>query len=252
MKVRWNPKQQRFPALRGNVVVDTFRGQIRVRKWPRKRGKPTHPATIRQNTWFKEANQLAKRIWPDQMSLAMAMTKGTGLYPRDLILRQMSGGIYDLYMPDGRHYLPTSMPREAIMFQGAILNLTANQALTAGAQNVITWPLPVLDTMGFWNILTPTRLTIQPGVEFVELKATWSAISAAGANRTAIFFKKNGALGPTDWREDTGSNSATVVYPANPVVTGDFFEVVILPSLARTAEGSIRTSFTLTALQVVT
>jgi len=40
MILRSIPRAQRYPSLRGRVMIDTVRGVLRVRKWPKKRGTP--------------------------------------------------------------------------------------------------------------------------------------------------------------------------------------------------------------------
>ena len=251
MKVRWNPKQQRFPALTGKLVAQTFRGQIHIQKWPRKRGPSKLAKQRRQVKWFTDANALAKRLWPDQIKLAMIMTKGTGLYPRDLLLRQMSGGIYDLFTGDGVHYQPTSMPREAVVFQGAILENTVPQALTAGGMRTLTWQLPVLDTMGFWSVVNPTRLTIPEGVNVVRLSAGWFTSNVTGEIAFLIVINLNGTTRIA--RQAGGLNEfvAQVVHRGPfKVVAGDFFEVLVFPRVDRTTVADQATFFTLEALDV--
>ena len=251
MKVRWNPKQQRFPKLTGKVVVDTFRGTIRVRKWPRKRGPSKLAKQQRQVKWFTDANALAKRAWHEQIKLAMVMTKGTGLYPRDLLLGQMSGGIFDIHMEDGRHYLPRTFFRETKMFQGAILQLDAPRALPANTIVTFSWPLPILDTLGFWDVATPDRLTIREGVEVVELFAGWAAVGAAGTNRNlTLIYKNGGLLRGINWQSILDPNDAVATGPLK-VDPGDFFQAKALYGSATSALGNERTFFSLNVLGAV-
>ena len=251
MKVRWNPKQQRFPALTGKLVTQTFRGQIHIQKWPRKRGPSKLAKQRRQVKWFTDANALAKRLWPDQIKLAMIMTKGTGLYPRDLLLRQMSGGIYDIFTGDGVHYRPTSLPREDVMFQGAILQLDANQVLPIQAFTKISWPLPVLDTMGFWDMAQPTRLTIPEGVEVVALSAGWVSVESEALGERIIRLRKNNGGVTRDQRQSSGLENLTTSRGADVCVAGDFYEVDAWSSTAANIFGVPPTFFTIQALQVV-
>ena len=251
MKVRWNPGQQRFPALTGKLVAQTFRGQIHVQKWPRKRGPSKLAKQRRQVKWFSDANALAKRLWPDQIKLAMIMTKGTGLYPRDLLIRQMSGGIYDLFTDDGVHYQPTSMPREAVMFQGAILELDVDQVIPVSTEHKIVWPLPVLDTMGFWSVANPTRLTIPEGVEVVEVIASWVASNPPLDVTTIIRTRKNDGFNSNLGADNLANPTGPTTRGPQVVVAGDFFEMIAFTTKALNALGNGRTTLTLNVLQVV-
>ncbi len=75
-------------------MIDTVRGVIRVRKWPKKRGTPKSPKQRFWNDWFSQANKLAKYADPMSQVRAIEMTKGTGQYPRDVLLMAMRGSLY--------------------------------------------------------------------------------------------------------------------------------------------------------------
>ena len=228
MKVRWDPRRQRFPGIQGKLMIDTYRGQIRVRSWPKKRGTPKSQAVRNQNTWFTGANDLAKRIEPTQQNLAIAMTKGTGLYPRDLILKQMSGGLYDIVFEDGTNPQYARPFRETVVFQGAILELTANQNIPVGVVHPITFPLPVRDTALFWSAANPTRLTIPVGMNIVMLTCGWGSVDIEPTNDSRTFISKNGVTGIGQVKTRTGRVGTTSTLGPLTVVTGDFFELEIL------------------------
>lgn len=82
-------------------MVDSVRGVLRVRKWPKKRGPPKSAKQAFWVDWFIQANRLAK--YADGMSLARAieMTKDSGLYPRDVLLMAMRGRLYNWVDQDG-------------------------------------------------------------------------------------------------------------------------------------------------------
>ena len=248
MKVRWTPQSLRFPSLKGKLIVSTFRGQMYVRAWPRKRGPSKSAQVRRQVEWFKDANALAKKLEPTQQALAIAMTKGTGLYPRDLLLRQMSDGMYDLIDEDGINIRSGSYFRETVVFQGVILNKTATQVLPAGVSTLFTWPLPVRDTAGFWDILQPTRITIPSDIDFVRLDFGWTAVANPGATRQVINIRKNGAS--IARFEYSAFNLPSAALPLGPlaVVQGDYFEAFNFTSLAAVARGTGECWFTLTVL----
>ncbi len=99
--IRTIPRKGRRPALTGRLMIDTVRGVLRVRKWPKKRGKPKSALQRFWVDWFRQANRLAK--YADGMSQARAieMTKGSGMYPRDVLLKAMRGRLYFWTTPDG-------------------------------------------------------------------------------------------------------------------------------------------------------
>ena len=75
-------------------MVDVVRGTIRVRKWPKKRGKPRSEAQRFWVDWFKQANLLAKYADAASQTRAIEATKGSGWYPRDVLLKAMRGRLY--------------------------------------------------------------------------------------------------------------------------------------------------------------
>ena len=75
-------------------MVDTVRGVVRIRAWPKKRGPPKSENQKFWVDWFTQANLLAKYADPIQQVRAMEMTKGSGLYPRDVLLMAMRGSLY--------------------------------------------------------------------------------------------------------------------------------------------------------------
>lgn len=245
MRIRWDPKGQRFPALKGRFVVDTYRGQMRVRAWPRKTGPSKSQAVRDQNAWFKAANHMAKRIVASQQNMAIAMTLRTGLYPRDLILRQMAGGMYDIVLPDGREIRYRRFFRETKMFQGCSVELLASVAITANVQRTIPWPLPVLDTAGFWDVASPTRFTIPAGIEIVSFTGGWKAANTGSQVREIILILKNGAVWAESDCRSWATPSTTISRGATPVIAGDYFELAVEISQGLDLPGDQRTFFTL-------
>jgi hypothetical protein len=202
-----------------------------------------------QNAWFKAAVRLAKIAEPTQQAMSIAMAKGTGLYPRDLLFKAMSSGIVDLAMPDGRLVTRGRYFRETIMFQGARLQLDAPQALTAGGFKTIIWPLPVLDTAGFWNIAAPTRLTIPAGIEVVDLSASWVSIGGLLNARTSIGIMMNGSEASRAQAFVDGTAGQTTAQLGLTVVPGDYFEARVFSDVAGNMHGDLRTTMALTVRQ---
>ena len=81
-------------AIRGRVMIDTVRGVIRVRRWPKKPGPPRSALQRWWMDWFTQANLLAKYADPMSQARAIQMTKGSGLYPRDVLLKAMRGRLH--------------------------------------------------------------------------------------------------------------------------------------------------------------
>lgn len=95
-----------MPSLRGAMMVDTCRGVLRVRKWPKKRGRPKSALQRWWNDWFVQANLLAKYADGMTQARAIALTKNSGLYPRDIMLRAMRGRLYWWVDQDGNRWYP--------------------------------------------------------------------------------------------------------------------------------------------------
>ncbi len=248
MKVRWDPQQQRFPALAGKLVVDTYRGQIRVRSWPKKRGRPKSQAVRDQNEWFAGANRLAKHVDAAEQNLAIAMTLGTGLYPRDLLLRQMAGGMYEIINAEGRLIEPRRYFRETKVFQGAILELAAHQTLVTNVFTPISFPLPVLDTAGFWNVAAPTLLTIPAGINVVKIDGGWNGVLSTPNRRQIVGIFKNGAFFRLQDGFAVSTPAQTIGSAAIAVVAGDTFELQCRCAIFQQAFGPVRTFMSLTVL----
>lgn len=247
--IRADPRKQRFPSLSGRLVLYARRGQLIVQAWPRKRGRPKSPITREQNEWFTAVNRLAKRADPGQQTIAIRATKGTGLYPRDLLIALMSGGMVDPIFPDGSVVQAARQFRRKIMFQGVILQLVANQALIPNVATLITWPLPVLDTAGFWNVAAPDRLTIPAGIEVVKINAGWGGVVSTPNQRQRVEIFKNGAFYRVQDGLSVSTPNQAVSSGADAVLAGDFFQVKLFCPIAQSAIAGNRTYFTLDVLQ---
>lgn len=100
------PAMTKGSALVGNLQIDSVRGQMRVRAWPKKRGKRVAPGTKAYNDWFRDCLALIKRMEPGFLLWCMERTKGTNIYPRDLAMQLLSGRGVMLVKPDGTKYFP--------------------------------------------------------------------------------------------------------------------------------------------------
>ncbi len=243
MKIRWDPIKQRFPGFHGNYVVDTWRGQLRIKSWPRKRGRPKSAEVRVQNSWFTSANLLAKHCAASQQVQAIAMTKGTGLYPRDLLLKCMSRGIIEPITPDGRvisYYRPRIDP---VAFQGFMLNLDAEVTIALGSFQTFNWPLPIRDTAAFWNVAIPDRVTIPPGVTMMQFFA--AALAPLSYTGNAIVAIKGPTGTEYGWSEGEGTNNHGLMTSSGPipVAEGEVFQAQYFSTANGRLIGDRRTYF---------
>lgn len=100
------PSETKGSALKGNLQVDSVRGVLRVRAWPRKRGPPKSAAVKAQNIWFRDCLDLIKKIEPGFLLWCMERTKRTNIYPRDLAMQLLSGRGICFLREDGRRIFP--------------------------------------------------------------------------------------------------------------------------------------------------
>jgi len=85
------PRKRRLPSMKDGLVFDVTRGTLRVRRWPRKRPGTMPAEQAFWVDWFKQANRLTKYVDGASTIRAMQITKNTGMYPRDILLKAMRG-----------------------------------------------------------------------------------------------------------------------------------------------------------------
>lgn len=247
---RSDPTKQRYPSFSKLLMVDTVRGKVRVRAWPKPRGRPKSAAVRSQNEWFKSATQKLNHVAPDQMRIAIQAAKGTGFYPRDLLMNAMSGGIIEVVFPDGTVLTSGRRFLEEVMFQGVLLAQDTTTTLPALSTTVIPFPTPVLDTAGFWDAANPTRITIPASVSIAKLSAFFTTDFIVNTGSVVLFFFKNGV----EFQRWQGTWSTWPMFGSftGPLVVseGDYFEMKMFTSDANRSSGNDRTFFTLEVLQV--
>lgn len=249
MRIRSIPDLQNFPAYRRKFIVDTFRGQIRVRSWPRKQSAATKRKNANRIKWFKAAREMAKYAEPGQIILSKDATKGTGLYPADLQLMAAAGTLIPRIAADPIDYT-TWQPRiEPVSFQGIRAPLAADQANAAGANNPLIWGLPIFQTTAFWAPGLPTRFTIPAGITKINLTAGYLLVAEAGGDYQ-ITIRKNGTTG---WAANRHASASTrvVSVTTGPVlaVATDYWEADIFTAAAATARVHTSTFFALEVLE---
>ncbi len=246
--IRAWPKKQTLPSLKGKFIVDTYRGIIRVRSWPRKRGPSKSIKVQRQVAWWKSAIALAKRVEPGQQKIAIAAVPGTGLYPRDLLINAMAGGMFDFDV-EGQHTILMRRPFvERHVYIGAILQQTEKQTLPLGQFTPFIWPLPVLDTSGFWSIANPTRLTIPADVNIVQVFFGWHNNGLIQTGTIVPSIKKNGTFIARSPHRSEGFPGGYISSGARIVEEGDFFEAFVFAEDATETDGTFENFMTLQVL----
>lgn len=216
---RSNPKRLRHPKLSNALIVDSYRGQARVRSWPRKTGKPRSPAVRQQNDWLRASAFMWKVIPASQQKAAAEYAKGTGLYPRDVFTMALSGSLFDLQFEDGSTLLFRRQYVEKKVFQGCILRLTANQSMTQGVANFISWPTPILDTSGWYNPANPDRLTVPGSVAVASFNLGVLITGAASGDRMSVEVYQNGTQIAVQWVDV--SNAGAVQCHTGPVLVNE-------------------------------
>jgi len=142
------PRAQRYASYRGRVMIDTVRGVLRVRKWPKKRGPPKSAKQRFWIDWFTQANLLAKYADPMSQVRAIEMTKGTGLYPRDVLLSAMRGRLYWWTDDTGWKWFPMAATQDVSNSLDTIAQVVGSVLVRA----VDRWRTPPPAAIG--NVLT--------------------------------------------------------------------------------------------------
>jgi hypothetical protein len=249
MRFRATPALQRGPALRGRVTIYAQRGQIRARSWPKKKKKPLSPKQQNWVDWFRVTRRMSKYAEPGQQALAKELTKGTGLYPGDLLMMAARGNLYPRLV-DGDDEYTTFQPKlEPVMFQGARAPLAANQVIAAGVFTKLIWGLPTFQTTAFWAAGQPTRFTIPTGVTKVNVSsAVWGPFP--GLFDYFMLIRINGAAAQVirSGRAINNFGEECETGPLNVVAT-DYLEVEVSAGLGGTIQKIAATWFGLEVLE---
>lgn len=245
---RIDPSNLRLPAYNGLYMVDTYRGQLRIRAWPKKRGTPKSAAVREQNDWFRKARQAVKFVPGSQMDIAIKATRHSGLYPADIIMSALRGNLIHIRTDDGYLMKPGAPKVEPIMFQGAYLRLDTNQSLPSSGWTAVSWPLPILNPAGMWDDTQPTRLTIPNGVTVAQFTAGFITTTQS----TSRIFTRLRLNGTTTIAQtvETRKNTklGTITSPPIDVTEGDYIEYELNTASAETLSGDARTFFGATIL----
>jgi len=177
-KIEGKANKAKGPGYTGRMMVDVYRGQLRVRKWPRKRGRNLHPKTLAQMEWFRQANELAKYVAPQQQVLAREAAAGSPLLPRDLLIMAMAGRMFAIDFIDGRMLFPMAA-RAGISESLDVLSHEVGAVLVRAAT--------------YWEGLSPGL--------------AGSVLTSAGPGQPPVWAGGVGAGGSWDWPIDYNSQS---------------------------------------------
>ena len=225
-------------------MVDTFRGQLRVRKWPKKRGTSKNPLVVRQNEWFRDMNRLLKFAAPRQQRVAIEATKRSGLYPRDLLMMSASEGLFDIQEPGVGIIRKRRFGVQKVAFQGVRTSLLANVPVAAATSVSLTWTLPSIDTSGMWDISAPKFLTIPENVDIVEFSGGYAFTGGVATDTFMSVQRSDGLILARDDRRGTFNSRGTFTTGPLNVVAGEQYEFIAFSTLANTVLRSSITWFT--------
>lgn len=202
----------RTPALKGTLNIDVFRGKIRVRAWPSKRGTPKSEVVRQNNLKFKMANLLTKYLAAREQQVCREATHRTPLLPRDVMLMGMYGRFAYIVFQDGRRLYTMSM-RSDVSESLDVITATPGQILIRGAD---WWEGTDLPSGGGGSaVLMKPDLRLDTGVNFganafalcgtvpdeaqsISGIALGVKAGVAGHVATAVIYQANAAGNPTN------------------------------------------------------
>jgi len=232
-----------LPGTMGKFIVDTYRGQYRIRSWPKKSGTPKDPVQLSRVQRFADANRLAKFINGNFWNLAHRVTKGTGLYPRDILVQAMLAGQYDIVRHDGDTISYKAFFLEEAVFQGCTVQRNSGQAITLNIETAITWQSPIIQTVPIWSASTPTRLTVPTGVNIVRMSATMRSVGNIASPHFLIIRNQASALVAALALQYSGSVNQTVQSVPLYVTAGDWFDCRVFWGGSGNVQAVPQTSF---------
>lgn len=87
-------------------MIDITNGQVRLRAWPKPRGKKATPAQQRVRDTFAIAQWLWNYLTPEQQRWLLHVTQNTPLLPRDILTALIFNRFANILLPDGRIAYP--------------------------------------------------------------------------------------------------------------------------------------------------
>lgn len=108
-KIRGIPELVTKPSFKGQFMVNAWRGQLVARAWPRLRGPPKSEKQRQSIETFTNRVRLAKYTFGIDQWHAKEFTRQSGTYPRDLILKAMSGRLFEVLIIDGKEHVAVAI-----------------------------------------------------------------------------------------------------------------------------------------------
>jgi len=93
-------------------MVDMVNGKIRIRKWPRPRGKPKDPTVQANNDLFAQGNKAWKYLSAVQQDTFRNAVEGSPLLPRDLQTAMTFDRLFLFELEDGKVIYPVKLKKE--------------------------------------------------------------------------------------------------------------------------------------------
>jgi len=205
---------RRLESLRGVVMVDMVNGKIRIRKWPRPRGKPKDPTVQANNELFAQGNKAWKYLSAVQQDTFRDAVEGSPLLPRDLQTAMTFNRLFLFELEDGRVIYPVKLKREVSEALDTITQ-TVGQTLIRTAEG---WEGQTPPTFGAWEFVqtiaitgSPSEVTFAWPDDALFLRVIYDGITGVGnVNRRAQVSTDNGASyanGATQYRQLYNNNA---------------------------------------------
>ncbi len=125
--------KKRGPALGKAVMIDTVRGQGRVRKWPKGRTIAKGTAQRARNDKFRVASQFMKYLTAREWFTITEAVKGTPLMPRDVMMMLLYLRVYQIG-PGGKDTIYSMANRKDVSDSLDVLGSTIGFTLIRGAE----------------------------------------------------------------------------------------------------------------------
>jgi len=119
--------------------MDMVNGSIRVRAWPRKRGRSGTPKQQANRDKFASVQRASRYIAPQTYSQIVDATQGTPLLPRDIVTMIMYNRVAAFTLPDGRTLYPMAVRKDVSEALDSI-SQTEGDTLVRGPEGWIALP----------------------------------------------------------------------------------------------------------------
>lgn len=236
-------------ALRGRIIVDTYRGQIRIRSWPKKQTAAHKAKNANQIRWFAAAREMAKWAAPHEIAETKKAAKGSGLYPGDLQMMAAAGNLIPVIHGEPANYEKWEPRLEPVSLQGAHLPLAANQVISASTNTLAIWGVPHFQTVQFWTAGDPTKIVIPANVVKVNIHLGFFISGTTAGNLTVVILK-NAATGAAraNQRTSTAAGQSCSTGPI-AVTPGDYFTARFNSNIGFTLRKDGSTAFQVEVLE---